>query len=171
MYEIGDPSRYLLPDVACDWTQVRVTQVGPHRVHVEGARGAAPSPLCGNFPFLPPFLPPTFLIISSAFPACPMCGEWDSACVVLRCFYACLPLQLQNRDHHYARLQDDGGAAHHRRRRCAQGIGSGRGPHQALPGQSQAVGNGQFHANARGGTRSTAQQALSAFFSISFFTS
>jgi hypothetical protein len=44
LYEIGDPRRYLLPDVSCDFTQVRMTQEGDHRVKVEGARGLAPGP-------------------------------------------------------------------------------------------------------------------------------
>ena len=44
LYEIGDPRRYLLPDVTCDFTQVTMTQLGEQRVKVEGARGLAPGP-------------------------------------------------------------------------------------------------------------------------------
>jgi hypothetical protein len=43
LYEIGDPGAYILPDVVCNFTQVKMTQAGENRVKVEGARGLPPT--------------------------------------------------------------------------------------------------------------------------------
>ena len=44
IYEIGNPGQYMLPDVACDFTQVNFTEIGKDRVRVEDAKGRPPTP-------------------------------------------------------------------------------------------------------------------------------
>lgn len=43
LYEVGDPARYILPDVVCDFTRLALTQVDAGHVRVQGARGLPPT--------------------------------------------------------------------------------------------------------------------------------
>jgi hypothetical protein len=43
LYEIGDPTTYVLPDVIADFSQLSLVQSAPDRVEVRGAKGRAPT--------------------------------------------------------------------------------------------------------------------------------
>lgn len=44
LYEVSNPADYVVADVSCDFSAVRLEQLGPDRVHVSGARGRPPTP-------------------------------------------------------------------------------------------------------------------------------
>ncbi|MFQ5671249.1 MAG: acyclic terpene utilization AtuA family protein [Acidobacteriota bacterium] len=43
VYEMGNPRRYVTPDVVADFTSIRLTQAGRNRVRVSGVRGSPPT--------------------------------------------------------------------------------------------------------------------------------
>jgi hypothetical protein len=43
LYELGDPARYLTPEVVVDFTSIEIEQVGVDRVRVSGVKGSAPT--------------------------------------------------------------------------------------------------------------------------------
>lgn len=43
LYEVSDPADYIVADVRCDFSDVTLEQIGPHRVRVSGAKGRPPT--------------------------------------------------------------------------------------------------------------------------------
>jgi hypothetical protein len=43
LYEVNDPADYIVADVRCDFSAVRLNQIAPDRVHVSGAKGRPPT--------------------------------------------------------------------------------------------------------------------------------
>lgn len=44
IYEVQDVEAYLVPDVACDFSDAKVREIGPDRVEISGITGRAPTP-------------------------------------------------------------------------------------------------------------------------------
>ena len=52
LYEVSDPQAYIVPDVVCDFSALKLEQEGPNRVKVSGAKGYPPTgslKICATF--------------------------------------------------------------------------------------------------------------------------
>lgn len=78
VYEIGDPEHYLTPDVDVDFSQVRLEQVGEHRVAVREARGnPAPATLKTSISYQDGYLGSGTIVVTGpqALPKAQACAE------------------------------------------------------------------------------------------------
>src|SRR5579872_3931923 len=78
VYEIGDPADYLTPDLDADFSNVRLAQAGPDRVHVSGARGdPAPPRLKVSMAYRDGYMATGTLVVCGAMAAAKAraCGE------------------------------------------------------------------------------------------------
>ncbi len=65
VYEIADPRAYVVPDVTCDFSRVRIESAGTDRVRVSGARGfAAPDMLKLSITYMDGYRNTAFLVIA-----------------------------------------------------------------------------------------------------------
>jgi Acyclic terpene utilisation family protein AtuA len=78
LYEVGDPSAYLTPDVTADFTSVTLSELGGERVRVSGARGrAAPASYKVSIAYRDGFMASGTLVIAGPGAAAKgrRCGE------------------------------------------------------------------------------------------------
>lgn len=65
VYEIGDPFRYMTPDVVADFSQVQMKQSGDHRVDVSGGKGTShPDKLKASIAYYDGFIASGMIVVA-----------------------------------------------------------------------------------------------------------